>query len=899
MPLYSGNKKILKIMNNNNQVLFDAVGAGEISITSTIPFCFKSNGTNLTDYTIYGNTGGVGEAATENYVIPIILTKNGVTKTVNIPITQPLGLGDSISLSDTNIDIETFKGTQTLTVNTTVQPFMMTISGIISYVASAATKDLYTINYYSQDGNTLLHSELVVKGNNGVEAPTGLTKTSSAQYNYNFVGWNAIANSITATSNILDNIQNNLTVYAAFSETTRTYSVYFYNDDTILETVNDVPYGGSATYTGTEPTKTDYEFAGWSPLPSNITADTSCYAQFEPVVKEITDSWATISARSAAGTAQNYYSVGDCKAVELNGTMGTLALNETLYVYILGFDHNSALEGTGITFGGFKTNYGSSGIDVALGDANYGLTDTSGLKWFNMNHRQGSSSSGHNYGGWKGCDMRYDILGSTDTAPSGYGAVATTANVGYDATSTCATNPVANTLMSCLPSDLRSVMKPMTKYTDNTGNESNAETNVTASVDYLPLLSEYEVFGTRTYANQYEQNKQAQYAYYASGNSKEKYHHTATSSSVIWWVRSPHYSHSHFFCLVNNYGTAGSTSSRYSRGVAPIFLIGTAPTTYTVTYYSQDGQTVLSTETVEEGHNCIYSTSPTKASDTDFDYSFVGWSTTTNSTTATAGATENIQQNTNLYAAFSKSLKGDTISDSWEEIIANCDNGIYASKYQVGDLKTIDVGSEGPVQMQIVAIDTDLLASDNTKKAPITWISKQLLKTYKAMHGTSSSYLSDWANCDMRTYLRGTVLPMLPSVVQNGIKEVTKYTCKRTGPTTYTTVSATENIWLPSYREVSNATSNCETSGVQYNSIFTDNASRVKSKVGNNAYYWWKLGITLITGGQDRPQGARIAAIRTILLMCIATVVRTAMAVAAPIPPGQLLDSVHNKPKMR
>lgn len=87
MPLYSGNKKILKIMNNNNQVLFDAVGAGEISITSTIPFCFESNGTNLTDYTIYGNTGGVGEAATENYIIPIILTKNGVTKTVNIPIT--------------------------------------------------------------------------------------------------------------------------------------------------------------------------------------------------------------------------------------------------------------------------------------------------------------------------------------------------------------------------------------------------------------------------------------------------------------------------------------------------------------------------------------------------------------------------------------------------------------------------------------------------------------------------------------------------------------------------------------------------------------------------------------------------------------------------------------------
>ena len=127
--------------------------------------------------------------------------------------------------------------------------------------------------------------------------------------------------------------------------------------------------------------------------------------------------------------------------------------------------------------------------------------------------------------------------------------------------------------MSCLPSDLRSVMKPVTKYTDNTGNESNVETNVTTSVDYLPLLSEYEVFGSRSYANQYEKNYQAQYAYYSSGNSKVKYRHTETSSSVYWWVRSPAYYNSYTFCYVDNYGNANSNKSRYSRGVAPAFLI--------------------------------------------------------------------------------------------------------------------------------------------------------------------------------------------------------------------------------------------------------------------------------------------------------------------------------------
>ena len=77
--------------------------------------------------------------------------------------------------------------------------------------------------------------------------------------------------------------------------------------------------------------------------------------------------------------------------------------------------------------------------------------------------------------------------------------------------------------MAALPSDLRAVMKPMTIYTDNTGGGSNTASYVTASVDYLPLLAEFEIFGTRSYANSAEQNYQQQYQYYKNGNSKVKY----------------------------------------------------------------------------------------------------------------------------------------------------------------------------------------------------------------------------------------------------------------------------------------------------------------------------------------------------------------------------------------
>ena len=235
----------------------------------------------------------------------------------------------------------------------------------------------------------------------------------------------------------------------------------------------------------------------------------------------------------------------------MSGTVGTQSVSGTYYVYIIGFNHNGA---TGIDFGTFKTAL-SGGTDICLIDAGYGNNYTNGTKYFNMNH-----SSNTNSGGWKGCDLRYDVLGSTNT------------NDG-DATATTATNPVANTLMAALPSDLRAVMKPMTIYTDNTGGGSNTASNVTASVDYLPLLAEYEIFGTRSYANSSEQNHQAQYAYYSAGNSKVKYRHSATSSTAWWWERSPSYSVSYYFCFVGTNGNANFNSARYSYGVAPAFRV--------------------------------------------------------------------------------------------------------------------------------------------------------------------------------------------------------------------------------------------------------------------------------------------------------------------------------------
>jgi len=283
-------------------------------------------------------------------------------------------------------------------------------------------------------------------------------------------------------------------------------------------------------------------------------------------------SWDEISYISKYSSASSVFSIGDTKSVHLQGTCGTLSLDTTLYAYIIGINHRDV---NGITFQVFKTA-DSDMISVCLVNNYDSENSTGSLAYFNMNH-WGSSSDPYNtnYGGWAGCDLRYDILGSTNIPPSGYGSIPTTSRKGDNAGTSTATNPVANTLMSCLPSDLRAVMQPMTIYTDNKGNYSTSESNVTTSIDYLPLLSEYELSGIRTLANPYEKNNQTQYAYYAAGNSKAKYNYSDRNTSVHWWIRSPDFSSSNEFCFVYRGGgsNSGRKSSKYSSGLAPMFMV--------------------------------------------------------------------------------------------------------------------------------------------------------------------------------------------------------------------------------------------------------------------------------------------------------------------------------------
>ena len=259
--------------------------------------------------------------------------------------------------------------------------------------------------------------------------------------------------------------------------------------------------------------------------------------------------------------------------------------------------------------------------------------------------------------------------------------------------------------------------------------------------------------------------------------------------------------------------------------------------TYTVKFYN--GSTLLQTvNNVAYGGTATYTgETPVSPDGSAEDYPFEGWSP----------APTNIKGDTSCYAQFASPLV-ETISDSWEDIIAACNDGTYATKYSIGDTKKINLGSEGTVCMQIVAFDADT-RSDGNGTAHITWISEQLLRTLKRMNpsraGSSGAYtegtgsIGGWEKSEMRTYMKETIKPLIPAEVRAAILEVTKTSdAYNTSGTPYQQTTQ-DDIWLPSTRDLAYSDKK-ETSGPMYSEMFPDLASHKKHKVGStSATYWW------------------------------------------------------------
>lgn len=248
---------------------------------------------------------------------------------------------------------------------------------------------------------------------------------------------------------------------------------------------------------------------------------------FSEILEENTP--AQIQKAAQLGIAPDLWSVGDTHTVTLNGTVGDLTFNNKTYcAFIIGFDHNSSIEGTNTIH--FQFGKTTTGTDIAFVD---GAANT-GFGGFSM------TTNGKTSGGWGSSAMRQTAC------PAFFAA---------------------------LPTEWKEIIAACTKYSDNTGGGSNNASYVNATVDEIWLLAEYEITGRNMSANSAEPNYQQQYAYYANGNSKIKYKHNNTSTACMWWTRSVGASSSTNFCYVAVGGGASWGTASLSEGFAPGFMV--------------------------------------------------------------------------------------------------------------------------------------------------------------------------------------------------------------------------------------------------------------------------------------------------------------------------------------
>lgn len=191
--------------------------------------------------------------------------------------------------------------------------------------AGKVTMPSHTVTWKSQDGNTTLETDNNVEYNTkptfNSDAPT---KADDEQYTYTFVGWATEANKETGTLEAdLPPVTDDVTYYAAFSKTARTYTVTWMPQDgqgNAYETDTGVAYNARPSYDGAEPTKAadaehTYTFVGWATTPNqtsgsavvdlpNVTADVTYYAAFSATKQTYTIRFETEAGGTLTGTTE-------------------------------------------------------------------------------------------------------------------------------------------------------------------------------------------------------------------------------------------------------------------------------------------------------------------------------------------------------------------------------------------------------------------------------------------------------------------------------------------------------------------------------------------------------------------------------------------------------------------
>ena len=545
-------------------------------------------------------------------------------------------------------------------------------------VYAAFTSIVRFYNVYFYNGSSLIFTDSVEYGSDATFEGTTPTKESTSQYVYTFSGWNTDSSAETADVSALTNVVANRTVYAMFTSAIRTYTVRFMNGTTVLQTINNVPYGGSVEYSGENPqhptAPDDYAFIGFNPTGENITGDTDCQAVYVLKPKELRywsydgtellhtelvevggdGTWNGTSSRETT-EEHSYIFLGwstsmDASVADPNATKNITtnrdvyaAFEETVRSYSVRFYNGSILLYTALvqygesasytgttptkesseqynyTFSGWNSQDGQSSaeagvLDNIIADKNVYAAFTSELRYYHVYFYNGST------------------LLSSVTVQRGNSAV-------YDGTA---------------PTKESSAQYSYTFAGWNSQDEqSSAEAGVLDNI--IADKNVYAAFSSsvRSYDVTFYNGSTLLQTVSVQYGEDAVYSGTAPTKAA-----TAQYTYTFSGWNTNSSATTADANALTNITAArTVYAMFTATTrSYNVTFYN--GTTVLGTVAVVYGGDAVYSgTAPTKAATAQYTYTHSGWNTDSSATTADANALKNITAARNVYAMFTATTR--------------------------------------------------------------------------------------------------------------------------------------------------------------------------------------------------------------------------------------------------
>lgn len=178
------------------------------------------------------------------------------------------------------------------------------------------------------------------------------------------------------------------------------------------------------------------------------------------------------------------------------------------------------------------------------------------------------------------------------------------------------------------------------------------------------------------------------------------------------------------------------------------------------------------------------------------------------------------------------SYKANFADNTWAQIIDACHKNKVPSTWLVGNSKAMTIGGKS-YQVDIIGKTHDTYAAGG--KAPLTFQLHDCYADKKQMNSINTNS-GGWTSCAMRQTHLPAILALMPTEVQNGIREVNKLTSAGNQSATINTTA--DKLFLLSEIEIFGSVSDSKSGeGTQYDYYKAGN-SKVK-KFNGSADFWW------------------------------------------------------------